>query len=79
MSCARALGLAVAQAHGRTETADLYKGCTAQALSCAEAEAVARENQPSNDSESARAIGLSETPTDQLSAELPWHGFSVRK
>lgn len=79
MSCARALGLAVAQAHGRTETAYLHKGFTGQALSCAEAEAAAKEDEASNGKNVTCAVDLSEVPTDQLIAEIHSRGLTARE
>jgi hypothetical protein len=79
MACARTLEGAVAQAQRRAEMADLHKSYAGQALSCAEDEAAAKEDEASNDTNATCAVDLSEVPTDQLIAEIHSRGLTARE
>lgn len=77
MACARKLEDAVAEANRRAEVADLHKSYTVQALSCAEAEAAAKEEEASEEANIDCATALSEVPTEQLIAELRSRGVTA--
>ena len=78
MACARTLEDAVEQAQRRAEAADLHKSYTAQALSCAEAKAAAKEDEEASDQATIdSAIDLSEVSTEQLVAEIRSRGVTA--
>jgi len=79
MACARTLEEAVAEANRRAEVADLHKSYTAQALSCAEAEAAAKEEEASDEANIAGATALSEVSTEQLIAEIRSRGVTAKE
>ena len=73
MAVGRTLEDAVAKANCRAEAADLHKAYTAQALSCAEAEAAAKEEEENTDC----AMDLSKVPTERLIAEIRSRGVAA--
>jgi hypothetical protein len=78
MACARTLEDAVEQAQRRAEAADLHKSYTAQALSCAEAEAAEKEDEEASDQATIdSAADLSEVSTEQLIAEIRSRGVTA--
>ena len=76
MACARTLEDAVVEANRKAEAADLDKSFTAQALSCAGAEAAAKEEEASEKATVDSVVDLSEVSTEQLIAELRSRGIA---
>jgi phosphoribosyl-ATP pyrophosphohydrolase len=78
MACARTLEDAVEQAQRKAEAADLHKSYTAQALSCAEAKAAAKEDEEASEQATIdSAIDLSEVSSEQLIAEIRSRGVTA--
>jgi hypothetical protein len=77
MACARTLEEAVAEANRRAEVADIHKSYTAQALSCAEPEAAAKEEEASEEANIDCAAALPEVSTEQLIAEIRSRGATA--
>jgi hypothetical protein len=78
MACAHTLKEAVAEANRRAEVADLHKSYTVQALSRAEADAAAKEDEEASEQATiGSAMDLSEVSTEQLIAEIRSRGVTA--